>query len=246
MYFRVFVLNRFRVSKSQRLTYAQILYEYPPPLPLGGLNVTIHLSRPLFLLFSPFRNCQFGQWSRSEYSLSEGWTCGYKMEWPWAIYVRHRLAKSRGSLIVIWLSSCRLIRAQYSVKINMCIPKELYNWSILIRSWSRSYGKFSSFCVFKDFTRICYVRSRLRDSPLNWESVNTKRKPGGIWGEQRGRRLSLPSQFSFFPPPPQLFKGFFFRVFLTIWEPGTGSLPKRIHWKTFRHQVCEPESWTPI
>ena len=53
MYFRVFVLNRCGVSKSQRLTYTQILYGYPP-FPLGGLNVTIHLSRPLFLVFSLF------------------------------------------------------------------------------------------------------------------------------------------------------------------------------------------------
>ena len=41
MYFRIFfVLNRVRVSKSQRLTYTQILVEYPPPPP-GVVGVVV-------------------------------------------------------------------------------------------------------------------------------------------------------------------------------------------------------------
>ena len=163
------------------------------------------------------------------------------MELPWAI-----LGKSHGSLIVIWISSCRLLTRSFRI---YCLPSTRWKSTcvflknctidrIWIHSWSRSYEKCSFLCVFKDCTRICYVRSRLRDRPGNWESANTKVKPGGIWGEQRGRRLSLPSQFSFFPPR-HFSRAFFFRVFPTIWEPGTGSLSKRTHWKLFP-PVCEP------
>ena len=152
------------------------------------------------------------------------------------------------SVVLVWLTRSFRIHCLPSTRWkSTCVS--LKNCTI-DRSWSvPDHVLMENFLLFVFFfIRICYVISRLRDSPLNWESANTKRKPGGIWGEQRGRRLLLPSQFSFFlpPPPPQLFEGFFFRVFPTIWEPGTGSLPKRIHWKMFRHQVCEPESWTPI
>ena len=53
--------------------------------------------------------------------------------------------------------------------------------------------------------------------PLNWESANTKTKTGGNWGEA----------FSFFPPR-QLSHAIHFRIFPTIWVPGTGYSPLSI------------------
>ena len=57
-------------------------------------------------------------------------------------------------------------------------------------------GDFLLFVL--NLTRICYVRSRLRDSPVNWESANTEIKRGES-GESRGCRESLSLPFSFFP-----------------------------------------------
>ena len=58
-------------------------------------------------------------------------------------------------------------------------------------------GDFLLFVL--NLTRICYVRSRLRDGPVNWESANTEIKRGES-GESRGCRESLSLPFSFFPP----------------------------------------------
>lgn len=134
------------------------------------------------------------------------------MEWPWAI-----LGKSHGSLIVIWISSCRLLTRSFRI---YCLPSTRWKSTcvflknctidrIWIHSWSRSYEKCSFLCVFKDCTRICYVRPRLRDSPQNWESANTKKKTGRNLGRAKGAEAIAPVPVFLFSAPP-LFVGFFF------------------------------------
>ena len=76
------------------------------------------------------------------------------------------------------------------------------------RSWSvPGHVLMGDFLLFVlNLTRICYVRFRLRDSPLNWESANTRINRGGNWREQWRRKLS---PFFFLFPAAPAFPGLF-------------------------------------
>ena len=68
----------------------------------------------------------------------------------------------------------------------------------------------------KDFGATFKVAcSTLRDSRARWiEKAEHKNKTGGNWGE-KGR-------FFFFSRPTKFSRAFYFCIFPTIWEPGTG------------------------
>ena len=98
--------------------------------------------------------------------------------------------------------------------------------------------------------------SRLRDGPLNWASANTKLKREET-GYSRGEKALCPFLFSF-SRPNNFSRAFYFRVFPTIWEPGTslrvaapsprqrknggeGAGTHRLAWNRLFHEVfCFP------
>ena len=94
--------------------------------------------------------------------------------------------------------------------------------------------------------------SRLRDGPLNWASANSKLKQKET-GKSRGEKALCPFLFPF-SRPNNFSRAFYFRVFPTIWDPGTslrvaapsprqrkngweGAGTRRLAWNRLFHEV---------
>ena len=94
--------------------------------------------------------------------------------------------------------------------------------------------------------------SRLRDGTLNWASPSTKLKRKET-GESRGEKALCSFLFAF-SRPNNFSRAFYFRVFPTIWEPGTslrvaapaprqrknggeGAGTRRLAWNRLFHEV---------